>query len=113
MEVPLTLAVVAARHPLLDGVTHQVFLCDPVKELMRSGKHSERERYPEFTSDLISLWVWRQCNPSEMLTRSMDRLALRASPLTARSISVDDTLSVICSQLRDTPRTRAPNGVCT
>ena len=44
MEVPLTLAVVAARHPLLDGVTHQVLLCDPVKELMRSGKHSERER---------------------------------------------------------------------
>ena len=27
----------------------------------------------------------------------MDRLALRTSPLTARSISVDDTLSVTCS----------------
>ena len=31
MEVPLTLAVMAARHPLLDGVTHQVLLCDPPK----------------------------------------------------------------------------------
>ena len=51
MEVPLTLAVVAARHPLLDGHTHQVLLCVPVKELMRSGKHSERERYPEFIPD--------------------------------------------------------------
>ena len=48
-----------------------------------------------------------QCRPSEMLTRSMERLALRASPLTARSISVDDTLSVTCSQLRVTPRARA------
>ena len=26
LEVPLTLAVMAARHPLLDGVTHQVLL---------------------------------------------------------------------------------------
>ena len=26
-RVPLTLAVVAARHPLLDGDTHQVLLC--------------------------------------------------------------------------------------
>ena len=51
MEVPLTLAVVAARHPLLDGDTHQVLLCVPVKEWMRSGKHSERERYPEFIPD--------------------------------------------------------------
>ena len=48
-----------------------------------------------------------QCRPSEMLTRSMDRLAVRASPLTARSISVESTLSVICSQLRATPRARA------
>ena len=45
MEVPLTLAVVAARH------THQVLLCVPVKEWMRSGKHSERERYLEFIPD--------------------------------------------------------------
>ena len=51
MEVPLTLAVVAARHPLLDGHTHQVLLCVPVKELMRSGKHSERERYLQFIPD--------------------------------------------------------------
>ena len=53
MEVPLTLAVpvVAARHPLLDGHTHQVLLCVPVKEWMRSGKHSERERYLEFIPD--------------------------------------------------------------
>ena len=51
MEVPLTLAVVAARHPLLDGDTHQVLLCVPVKEWIRSGKHSERERYPEFIPD--------------------------------------------------------------
>ena len=50
-RVPLTLAVVAARHPLLDGHTHQVLLCVPVKEWMRSGKHSERERYPEFIPD--------------------------------------------------------------
>ena len=50
-ELPLTLAVVAARYPLLDGHTHQVLLCVPVKELMRSGKHSERERYPEFIPD--------------------------------------------------------------
>ena len=50
-RVPLTLAVVAARHPLLDGHTHQVLLCVPVKELMRSGKHSERERYLQFIPD--------------------------------------------------------------
>ena len=43
--------VVAARHPLLDGDTHQVLLCVAVKEWMRSGKHSERERYPEFIPD--------------------------------------------------------------
>ena len=49
----------------------------------------------------------RQCRPSEMLTRSMDRLAVRASPWTARSISVDGTLSVTCFQLRATPRARA------
>ena len=30
--VPITLAVVAARHPLLDGHTHQVLLCVPMKE---------------------------------------------------------------------------------
>ena len=29
----------------------QVLLCVPVKELMRSGKHSERARYPEFIPD--------------------------------------------------------------
>ena len=50
-RVPLTLAVVAARHPLLDGDTHQVLLCVPVKEWMRSGKHSERERYLQFIPD--------------------------------------------------------------
>ena len=37
-RVPLTLAVVAVRHPLLDGHTHQVICCVPVKEWMRSGK---------------------------------------------------------------------------
>ena len=54
MEVPLTLGVMAARHPLLDGHTHQVLLCVPVKEWMRSGKHSERERYLD--SFLISVF---------------------------------------------------------
>ena len=49
MEVPIAATVVPARHPLLDGHTQevhvQVVLCVPVKEWMRSGKHSERERY--------------------------------------------------------------------
>ena len=51
MEVPIAAAVVPARHPLLDGDTHQVLLCVPVKEWMRSGKHSERERYLQFIPD--------------------------------------------------------------
>ena len=40
LNAPLTLAVVALRHPLLDGHTDQVLLCVPVQERMRSGKHS-------------------------------------------------------------------------
>ena len=48
LGAPLTLAVVALRHPLLDGHTDQVLLCVPVQERMRSGKHSARNRYPEF-----------------------------------------------------------------
>ena len=48
LGVPGVAAVVALRHPLLDGHTFVVMESVPVKERMRSGKHSARNRYPEF-----------------------------------------------------------------
>ena len=43
--IPGAAAVVALRHPLLDGHTFVVMESVPVKERMRSGNHSERNRY--------------------------------------------------------------------
>ena len=48
LGIPGAAAVVALRHPLLDGHTFVVMESVPVKERMRSGKHSARNRYPEF-----------------------------------------------------------------
>ena len=47
-EVPRVAAVVALRHPLLDGRTLYAMESAPIQERMRSGKHSARNRYPEF-----------------------------------------------------------------
>ena len=48
LNAPLTLAVVALRHPLLDGRTLYAMESAPIQERMRSDKRSERERCIEF-----------------------------------------------------------------
>ena len=48
LNAPLTLAVVALRHPLLDGRTLYAMESAPIQERMRSDKRSERERCPGF-----------------------------------------------------------------
>ena len=40
LNAPITLAVVALRHPLLDGRTLYAMESAPIQERMRSGKHS-------------------------------------------------------------------------
>ena len=40
LDIPRVAAVVALRHPLLDGDTHTVLVRVPIQERMRSGKHS-------------------------------------------------------------------------
>ena len=65
----------------LDGDTHQVLLCVPMKEWMRSGKHSERERYPEFIPDftvaLCTVHVARvKCRPEAWTQARSARVAV-------------------------------------
>ena len=48
LGVPIAAAVVALRHTLLDGHTFVVMESVPVKERMRSGKHSAIGRGTRF-----------------------------------------------------------------
>ena len=48
LGVPIAAAVVALRHPLLDGHTFVVMESAPAKEWERSGKHSAIGRDPGF-----------------------------------------------------------------
>ena len=48
LNAPLTLAVVALRHPLLDGRTLYAMESAPIQERMRSDKHSAIGRDIEF-----------------------------------------------------------------
>ena len=48
LGTPRVPAVVALRHPLLDGHTFVVMESVPAKERMRSGKHSAIGRDPGF-----------------------------------------------------------------